>query len=131
MLALGLIISYVPFEQIIMLMADIRRNQMIFWMSFAGLEAFIISKMIYILLGFVCFRRKYERTDITFESIADLRKELPSQDTLSILQRIKSYVLHRKLPSQDTVSTLQLLKCFVKKMKNKKEKANLVRYSFA
>ena len=50
MLALGLIISYEPFEQIIMLMADIRRNQMIFWMSLAGLEAFIISKMIYIYL---------------------------------------------------------------------------------
>ena len=84
------------------------------------------------IFGFVFNRRKYERTDITFKSIADLRKELPSQDTLSILQRIKSYVLHRKLPSQDTVSTLQLLKSFVKKMKNENyENADLVTYLFS
>ena len=66
-------------------------------------------------------RKKYKNNDITFKSIADLRKEL------SILQRIKSCVLQRKLPSQVTVSTLQLLKSFVKKIKNKKEKADLVK----
>ena len=75
-------------------------------------------------------RKKYKNTGIIFKSIADLHKELPSQDTLSTLQRIKSYVLHRKLPSQDTVSTLQLLKSFVKKIRNKKEKADLVTYFF-
>ena len=45
----GLVISnvlFTYFEQIIKLMADIRRNQMIFWMSLAGLKAFLISKMI-------------------------------------------------------------------------------------
>ena len=76
---------------------------------------------------FKFFRRKYKNNDITFKSIADLRKELPSQDTLSTLQRIKSYVLHRKFPSQDTLSTLKLLKSFVKKIRNKKEKADLVK----
>ena len=74
-------------------------------------------------------RRKYKNNEITFKSIADLRKELPSQDTLNPLQRIKSYILHRKLPSQDTVSTLQLLKSFVERIKTKKEKADLVRFS--
>ena len=111
MLALGLIISYEPFEQIIMLMADIRRNQMIFWMSLAGLEAFIISKMIYILLGFVCSRRKYERTDITFKSIADLRRELPSQDTVS-------------------TNTIHLIKSFVERIKKENENADLVTFFY-
>ena len=92
-----------------MLMADIRRNQMIFWISLAGLEAFIISKMIYILLGFVCSRRKYERTDITFKSIADLRRELASQDT---------------------VSTIQLIKSFVERIKKENENADLVTFFY-
>ena len=110
----GLIICNAPFSyfgQIIMLMADIRRNQMIFWMSLAGLEAFIISKMIYILLGFVCSRRKYERTDITFKSIADLRRELPSQDTVS-------------------TNTIHLIKSFVERIKKENENADLVTFFY-
>ena len=110
MLALGLIISYEPFEQIIMLMADIRRNQMIFWMSLAGLEAFIIIIQNDLnIFGFVCSRRKYERTDITFKSIADLRRELPAQ-------------------AQDTVSTIQLIKSFVERMRKENENADLVTF---
>ena len=42
------------------------------------------------IFGFVCSRRKYEMTDITFKSIADLRRESASQS--STIQLIKSYV---------------------------------------
>ena len=44
------------------------------------------------IFGFVCSRRKYERTDTTFKSIAELRRELASQYTVSTIQLIKSYV---------------------------------------
>ena len=47
--------------------------------------------------------------DITFKSIADLRRELPSQDT---------------------VSTIQLIKSLVEKMKNEYENSDLVKYFF-
>ena len=47
-------------------------------------------------------------TDITFKSIADLRRD-------------------RELASQDTVSTIQLIKIFVEKIKNENyENADLV-----
>ena len=58
---------------------------------------------------FEYYRKKYERTDITFRSIADLRREFPSQDSLS---------------------TLQLIKSFVEKIKNENENADLVRHIF-
>ncbi len=73
------------------------------------MKAFLISKMIYIhIFGFVFNRRKYERTDITFKSIADLRRDSASQDT---------------------VRTIQLIKSFVEKIKNENyENADLVTY---
>ena len=62
------------------------------------------------LFGFVFSRRKYEMTDIdiTFKSIADLRRELPSQVSLS---------------------TLQLIKSFVEKNKNENENRDFVRFA--
>ena len=92
-------------------MADISRNQMIFWMPSAGLKAFLKPKYAYVHFCILIriSRRKYERTDITFKSIADLRRELPSQNSLS---------------------TLQLIKSFVEKIKNENENANLVRFIF-
>ena len=53
-------------------------------------------------------RKRYKRSEITFRSIADLR---------------------RKLSSEHTLNTLQLIKSFVEKFKNENENTNLVKYS--
>ena len=92
-------------------MADISRNQMIFWMPLAGLKSFFFFKIMYIHMhkfGFYFSRKKYERRNISFRSIGDLRREFPSQDSLS---------------------TLQLIKSFVEKIKKDNENADLARYS--
>ena len=38
------------------------------------------------------FRQKYEGTNISFKSIADLRRDFPSGEPLNALNLIKSYV---------------------------------------
>ena len=40
----------------------------------------------------IMFRQKYEGTNITFKSIADLRRDFPSGEPLGVLHLIKSYV---------------------------------------
>ena len=40
----------------------------------------------------IMFRQKYEGTNITFKSIADLRRDFPSGKPLGVLNLIKSYV---------------------------------------
>ena len=40
----------------------------------------------------IMFRQKYEGTNITFKSIADLRRDFPSEYPLGVLNLIKSFV---------------------------------------
>ena len=48
----------------------------------------------------VILRQKYNETNITFKSIADLRRDLASQEALSVLELIKSYQAKRKSESK-------------------------------
>ena len=51
------------------------------------------------VLDFI-LRQKYNKTNITFKSIADLRRDLASQGALSVLKLIKSYQEKRKRESK-------------------------------
>ena len=42
------------------------------------------------------FSQKYEGTKITFKSIADLRRDFASEEPLSVLHLIESYVKRTK-----------------------------------
>ena len=67
-------------------------------------------------------------TNITYKSIADLRNEVKSQDTSSLLDKFKSYLLGRDEESKEPLSTLKLIKSYVEKYNTEHaDKKNMVR----
>ena len=67
-------------------------------------------------------------TNITFKSVADLRNELKSEDTSSLLKKFKTYILGRDDKSQEPLSTLKLIKAYVEKYNTEHgDQKNMVR----
>ena len=67
-------------------------------------------------------------TNITFKSLADLRNELKSEDTSSLLKKFKTYILGRDDKSLEPLSTLKLIKAYVEKYNTEHgDQKNMVR----